>query len=214
LQMDNFKSDLNLLTENVQTAVQRLQTISKLKTEEAVDLDLLRNTAMLIDSIAGLTEMVEKNALKVDALENLFINFSTAAIRSSSFHTHPEHSTPDEQMVLMQQLVLSLAHSGRYSLRNAEEVSVLMDFIKCMSWHEGASGVHANSISSKGGSWKHDWHSYDGRELGLPSAKSFSVRLSPETVEEAVGVKHFRMDADITRQEELRVSFVIPDDFD
>ena len=220
-------ADLGLLHEHVQTALKQLKEPFAQKKGAMVDLDKLRNIVILIDSIAGLVERVEEYGVKVDAIESILIHFSETVNKSSTSHTlcpsGPSVSR-ETQNEIVKRLILSLGQGSSYRLQCSEEVSVFMELIKSMAWHESGS-------SGTGLGGKHVWHSFDGRELGMPTAKSFSVRLG--AVGDGVGdveaigstykpygtsfgchYANFRMDAEIINQDELRISFVVPEDND
>eukprot|EP01036_Dinobryon_divergens_P024347 gene24346-32789_t len=213
-------ADLELLYEHVQTALSQLKEPFAQKKGAMVDIDKLRNTVILIDSIAGLAERVEEYAVKVDEIETILIHFSEAAKKSShSLYPSGSSVSPETQYEILKRLVLSLGQGSSYRLQCCEEVSVFMELIKSMAWQDSAS---------PGGvlSGKHVWHSIDGRELGMPTAKSFSVRLgSVDDTGDPVGSSYkpygtpfgghyasFRMDAEVIKQDELRISFVLPED--
>ena len=234
-------ADMQVLQENAVSVSERLKSLSNQKIGEVADLEDFRSLVIVIDSIAGLVERVEEYAIRIDAVESVFLHFADAAASSSAARAiyGPSLASTETQMEVMERLVLSLgrADSSSYELQSGEEVSVIMAMIKSMAWHEGEGRTPADRTESgKAGPWKHAWHSYDGRELGLPAAKSFSVRLASDTesfssidaaaAAEVVAGYHpygtassdmfmnFRMDADITGHNELRVSFVIPEDAD
>ena len=225
-------ADLELLYEHVQTALGQLKEPFAQKKGAVGDLDKLRNTVILIDSIAGLAERVEEYAVKVDEIESILIHFSEAAKKSSTSHSlYPSGSSvsPETQYEIMKRLVLSLGQGSSYRLQCCEEVSVFMELIKSMAWQD--SGSPGGGLTGK-----HVWHSIDGRELGMPTAKSFSVRLG--SVDDTAGggggagggdnvvgssykpygttfgghYASFRMDAEVIKQDELRISFVLPED--
>ncbi len=61
---------------------------------------------------------------------------------------------------------MALSLRDIYCAERDEEVALLMDLIKAINLRDaGTAGTHA-------------WHSYDGRELGLPSSKSYSLRVA------------------------------------
>jgi hypothetical protein len=223
---EEFKEDMDLLSENVNKVTAELRAVAGRKAGNgAMDVEGLRAIVLLLDTVAGLVERIEKHAIRVDEVQSVLIHFAqeshgplSSDISSPSSSSSSSSSSLDSRSPcdLMERLVLALSRGRKHQLRSADEVSIAMDLIKSLAWHDGYVGiVQASSISAKASSWKHHWHSYDGRELGLPSAKAFSVRMPAAhgDVKRAPPTETvFAMEAEITRQEELRISFIIPED--
>lgn len=195
----NLMSDLLLLQEQIETAIRQLKVQS---TQTVRDEGATSAVIILIDSIAGLVEKLENVCLKADEIDSLFkacmstaannIVAATASTGGSSSGSKSSKQSSgtgakdaaraaaaaNNKLNDMHRMLVSLALRDNYFVERDEEVSSLMDFIKVLNMQSDANWGPAGA---------HAWHSYDGRELGLPTSKSYSLRVAAPSSSSGAG---------------------------
>jgi hypothetical protein len=189
--------DLALLKEQIASAVQQLKQLSSLPLTAVRDEEALSAVVILVDSVAGLVEKLENVCLKADELDMLFkgvvLSPNTATVTKGS----NSHISGD-----LHRMLVALSLRDNYFAERDEEASLLMDFIKVVSVRSGGG---AGEASTTGPTGSHAWHSYDGRELGVPTSKSYSLRLggAPTSIASSSGKHAFETLSSASRGESL-----------
>eukprot|EP01038_Epipyxis_sp_PR26KG_P012201 gene12201-16344_t len=127
-------------------------------------------------SIAGLIEILENIAIKSDHLQQIFqpLHSLTGPINDNNNNNNNDNNVDNQSLLYRFRMINNLCQYSSHTMEENDnfDVMTIMNLIK---------SLRSNNNYIKSAAKQHDWHSYDGRELGFPTSKKFKA-LQPYPV--------------------------------